>query len=166
MRVLKHTEQQFVAEEKPLIWFCLFALFALASAILVMQVLGGLAGWQTLAAGFFFAVSGHQLFSIERVWLILDREENIAELRCGRIHEVLSVDALTMAGVLSGPDGHSLAIRTALCDTPITLASSATDTRRLELCAAALNAWLLRESAATLVPVPAAPRLDSELLLT
>jgi small-conductance mechanosensitive channel len=165
MRVLIHTEQQFVAEEKPLIWVALFALFLLASAILVMQVLTGAGGGHTIAAGCAFFVSAYLLFSIERVWIVLDREANIAELHSGRDRTLISIDALMGAEVRRDGPVHSLAITTAIRDVPILLNSRDRTADGLDLCAARLNAWLrgepLPQTAAT-----AAPALDSAPLLT
>ena len=165
MKVIRHTEQQFIAEERPFLWLCLLALFILASAILLAHALYGGADWQMLSAAFFFVVSGYLMFSIDRIWIILDREENIAELRRGRIHVVISVDALMSAGVESGSAGHSLAVHTAIRNKPVLLASSDNDIRHIEYCAAALNAWLAHETPSA-VPAVVAVRLDSDPLLT
>jgi len=165
MRVLRHTEQQFIAEEKPLIRVGLFALFILASAILAMQVLTGAGDGHTIAAGCAYVVSAYLLFSIDRVWIVLDREANIAELHCGRDRIVLSVDALMGAEVRSDGAGHRLAISTAIRDLPILLDSKDRSADQLDACARRLNAWLRGETAPQ-AAIAATPALDSAPVLT
>lgn len=164
MRVLRHTEQHFVAEAKPLIRVGLFGLFILAAAILVMQVLTGAGNGHVIAAGLAFGVSAYLLFSIERVWIVLDREANVAELHSGRDRIVISVDALTGAEVTSDGAVFGLAIATALRDVPFVLDSRSRTEGRLDTCARRLNAWLRNETLPQRVTT-AAPMLDSEPLI-
>lgn len=61
MRIIRHTQTQFAAEEKPLHWSGLFAVFAIASLVLLTEALTQGGGWQMVAAALFFAVSGYLL---------------------------------------------------------------------------------------------------------
>lgn len=166
MRVLRQTEQQFVAEEKPLTWASLLALFALAAALLLMQLLNGRADWQSLAAGLVVAVSGYHLLTIKRVWLVLDRSANAAELHRGRARVSLPLDVLAGASVqpLDDGTGQRLLFATRTAAAEVTLTTGGLDPARLQRCAAALNAWLAG-AAAPAAPAPARPaalRLDSD----
>ena len=173
MRIVRHTENQFAAEEKPLASSVLFALFGLASVLLVAEALTRGGGWQTIAAALFFAVTGYFLFSVERVWLVLDREANAADLQCGRENVLISVDALMRAEVRKTAEGHALCLATAVRDLPVIFPSRDDSPARLMLVAAELNAWLKGQpvpaTAESAAPMPApmpAPMLDSAPILT
>lgn len=165
MRIIRHTQNQFAAEEKPLHWSGLVAVFALASLVLVAEALTRGGGWQMVAAALFFAVSGYFLFSVNRVWLVLDREINAADLRFGNESMIVSVDALMRADVVETGNGYALAITTAIREVPVLLASRDQDPARLALCATRLNGWLKGQMATASVTEPA-PMLDSAPLLT
>lgn len=165
MRIIRHTQNQFAAEEKPLHWSGLFALFAFASLVLATEALTRGGGWQMVAAALLFVVSGYFLFSANRVWLVLDREINAADLRFGHESMIVSVDALMRAEVVEAGEGYALAITTAIREVPVLLASRDQDPARLQACASALNAWLRGQTAAASVAEPA-PMLDSAPLLT
>jgi hypothetical protein len=165
MRIIRHTQNQFAAEEKPLHWSGLFALFAFASLVLLTEALTRGGGWQMVAAALFFAVSGYLLFSANRVWLVLDREINAADLRFGNESMIISVDALMRADVVETGNGYALAITTAIREVPVLLASRDQDPARLELCATQLNGWLKGQMVPALV-TETAPMLDSAPLLT
>ncbi|MGL4281033.1 MAG: hypothetical protein ACRCS0_11745 [Albidovulum sp.] len=165
MRIIKHTQTQFAAEEKPLHWAGLFAVFAFASLVLLTEALTRGGGWQMIAAALFFAVSGYLFFSADRVWLVLDREINAADLRMGGESMIISVDALMRAEVVATGTGYALAVTTAIREHPLLLASRDQDPARLQACAGALNAWLKGQMVAA-PAVDTAPMLDSAPLLT
>lgn len=165
MRIIRHTPTQFAAEEKPLTWSVLFALFGIAALVLLASALTKASGWHIVAAALTFAVTGYILFSVERAWLILDREANLADLRIGRQSVLVSVDALMRAEVRNTPKGYALAIETAIRNEPVLLFSKDEDPAQLELCARQINAWLKGEVAATAAR-PDLPMLDSAPLLT
>lgn len=165
MRIVRHTENQFAAEEKPLAWSVLFALFGLASITLVAEALMQGGGWQTIAAALFFAVTGYFLFATERVWLVLDREANAADLQVGRDNILMSVDAVMKAEVRATETGHALHLTTAIRDLPIVFPSRDENPERLMRCAAEINAWLKGRSVPVQAAAPA-PMLDSAPVLT
>jgi hypothetical protein len=165
MRIITHTQNKFAAEEKPLYWSALFALFAFASLVLVTVAMTQGGGWQTVAAALFFAVSGYLLFSADRVWMVLDREINAADLRFGNESMIISVDALMRADVVETGEGYALAVTMAIRDVPVLLASRDQDPVRLQTCASALNAWIKGQAMPASV-AQSAPMLDSAPLLT
>ncbi|HQU66749.1 MAG TPA: hypothetical protein PLI43_00980 [Albidovulum sp.] len=165
MRIIRHTQTQFAAEEKPLHWSGLFAVFAIASLVLLTEALTQGGGWQMVAAALFFAVSGYLLFSADRVWLVLDREINAADMRFGHESMLISVDALMCADVVETGNGYALAITTAIRDVPFLLASRDHDPARLQACATQLNGWL-KGQMVTASAAETAPMLDSAPLLT
>lgn len=165
MRIIRQSQTQFAAEEKPLLWGALFATFGIATLVLVASALTRGSGWHVIAAALAFAVTGYALFSVERSWLILDREANLAELRIGRRSMLLSVDALMRAEVRLTGEGYALAIETAVRGEPVLMRSKDESPAHLELCARHLNAWL-RGEVAVPTAMPGLPMLDSGPLLT
>ena len=164
MRIIRHTQTQFAAEEKPLIRSVLFALFAIAGLVLGAAALTGGGGWPVVAATLIFAASGYALFSLDRTWMVLDREANVADLRFGKQSMLVSVDALMGATVVITADGYALAIETAIRETPVLLQSKDASPAQLELCAHNLNAWLAGRTAE---PVGVGmPHFGTEPLLT
>lgn len=165
MRIIRQSQTQFAAEEKPLMWSVLFGLFGIATLVLVASALTKGGGWHIVVAALAFAVTGYILFSIDRSWLILDREANLADLRFGRQSMLVSVDALMRADVVETAEGYALAIETAIRNEPVLLQSTDHDPAQLELCARQMNAWLKGQTAAE-PQVAEMPLFDSEPLLT
>lgn len=162
MRIVRHTRDRFVAEDRPLLWGLPWLLVPLA-ALLAVESLARGAGWQALALALALAASACLLATTGRTRISLDREANLAELRSGRDRVLISVDALMRAEVRTTGGRAGLAIDTALRDLPIVLAGR--DAEALDRCARHLNAWLGGEAAPECVRA-AAPMLDSAPLLT
>lgn len=165
MRIIRQSQTQFAAEEKPMMWAVLFGTFGTAALILAASALTKAGGGHVIAAALAFAVTGYALFSTERSWLILDREANLADLRFGKQSMLVSADALMRADVVETAQGYALAIETAIRNEPVLLHSKDHNPAQLELCARHLNAWLKGEIAAP-AAMPQAPMLDSAPLLT
>lgn len=164
MRIVRHTRDRFVAEDRPLLWGLPWLLVALA-ALLAVESLARGEIWQALALALALAASASLLAATGRTRLSLDREANLADLRSGRDRVLISVDALMRAEVRTSGGRTGLAIDTALRDLPIVLAGSGRDAEALDRCARHLNAWLGGETAPECVRA-AAPMLDSAPLLT
>lgn len=149
MRILEQSENRLILEEKPWFWGLFLVLFILAFAAGgIKSVLDGDYTLTAIAMLVVAAVGALAAFSIERVWLILDRASGTAELRRRSLRrfrlDVFPLSELAPDRIMIQSDEGMLRIALQLASRPepLQMTSYYQSSGNIRPCAEAARKWL------------------------
>ena len=149
MRILEQSDNRLILEEKPWFWGLFFVLFILAFAAGgIKSAVEGDYGLTAMAIVVVAGVGALAAFSIERVWLILDRVSGTVELRRRSLRcfhrDVFPLSELAQDGIMIQADEGTLRIALSLasCSDPMPMTRYYQSGGNVRSCAEAARKWL------------------------